>query len=268
MTDSDIASDRHARLLAALLDHTVTPWRAGEFPPLAHWLLFPPDVRQSLIGPDGHPARPPDDLPRRMWAGSRIRFLRPVRLGDTVERRTTVVSEVDKTGKSGAMKFVTLSHLLSVSGRIAIEEEQSIVYRAAALAGTPARPPAPDTVADGPAPAPDTVTRQLSIGPVELFRFSALTFNAHRIHYDREYAQAKEGYPGLVVHGPYIATLLMDHFMQHRPRSSVRAFSFKALRPIFDGETFTLRLTEDADGADLVAIDASGGIATQARIGL
>lgn len=263
MTDSDIASDRHARLLAALLDHTVTPWRAGEFPPLAHWLLFPPDVRQSLIGPDGHPARPADGLPRRMWAGSRIRFLRPVRLGETVERQTTVVSEVDKTGKSGAMKFVTLSHLLSVNGRIAIEEEQSIVYRAAAPAGIPAHPPVPDTVADVPA-----VARRLSIGPVELFRFSALTFNAHRIHYDREYAQAKEGYPGLVVHGPYIATLLMDHFMQHRPQCAVRAFSFKALRPIFDGDTFTLGLTEDADGADLVAIDSSGGIATQARIDL
>lgn len=259
----DIAAHRHAQLLAALLDHAELPWRAGEFPPLAHWLLFPPDARQSLIGTDGHPARADGGLPRRMWAGSRVRFLRPILLGDTVERRTTVVSEVDKAGKSGPMRFVTLSHVLSVNGAVAAEEEQSIVYRAAAPAEASARPPAPGTVADVPA-----VARQLSLGPVELFRFSALTFNAHRIHYDRDYARSEEGYPGLVVHGPYIATLLMDHFMRHRPHGTVRAFSFKALRPIFDGESFTLGLTEDAKGADLVAIDAAGGIATQARIDL
>lgn len=263
MIDRDIASPRQARLLASLLDHTDAPWCAGEFPPLAHWLLFPPDARQSLIGSDGHPARPDGGLPRRMWAGSRVRFLRPIRLGETVERRTTVASEVDKVGKSGAMKFVTLSHLLSVNGEFAIEEDQGIVYRAAVPAGTSARPLAPDTVADIP-----PVARRLSVGPVELFRFSALTFNAHRIHYDRDYARNEEGYPGLVVHGPYLATLLMDHFLRHRPQSAVRGFSFRALRPIFDGEAFTLGLTEDAGGADLVAIDAAGGIATQARIDL
>ncbi len=257
----DVAAHRQAHLLAALLDHDAPPWRPNELPPLGHWLLFPPDARQSAIGVDGHPARPDDDgLSRRMWAGSRIHFLAPVPLGSVVTRETETLSETDKTGKSGRMRFVTLRHRLSVDGVPSIEEEQDIVYREAAASGASARPPAPADPAE-----PPMASRLFRADPIRLFRFSALTFNAHRIHYDRDYATQAEGYPALVVHGPYIATLLMDHYLRHRPAAPVRRFSFRAQRPIFDTDPFTLGLT---DGADLVAIDAAGGIAMQARVDL
>lgn len=263
MTATDIAAHRHAHLLAALLDHDTPPWQPGAIPPLAHWLLFPPDVQQSAMGVDGHPARTDDSLPRRMWAGGRLRFLAPISFGASVERVTEILSETDKTGRSGRMRFVTLRHRLSVDGQAVIEEEQDIVYREASAPGTSARPSPPETVAAAPA-----VARQVQAGPVDLFRFSALTFNAHRIHYDRKYAMEEEGYPALVVHGPYIATLLMDHYLRYRPAAAVKGFSFRAQRPIFDIDPFTLGLVEDEGGAALVAIDVAGGVAMQARVDL
>ena len=250
----DVAAARQAHLLAALLDHETPPWRAGELPPLAHWLLFPPDTRQSGIGPDGHPLREDDGLPRRMWAGSRVRFLAPILLGREVERETSPIAVNDKQGRSGRMRFATLRHLLKVDGQVCVEEEQDIVYREAGRNG--ARLP-PETVT----PAPP-VTRVVTIDPVQLFRFSALTFNAHRIHYDLPYTRDVEGYPGLVVHGPFIATLLMDHFLRHAPAAQVASFSFRAQRPIFAGEPFTLGLS----GRDLAAVDHAGGLAMQARV--
>ncbi|WP_336951529.1 FAS1-like dehydratase domain-containing protein [Sphingobium aromaticivastans] len=263
MIATDIAAARHAHLLAALLDHETPPWRPGELPPLGHWLLFPPDARQSAMGVDGHPARADDSLSRRMWAGGRLRFIAPVPLGAQVQRTTEILSETDKEGRSGRMKFVTLSHRLTVDGAPVIEEEQDIVYREAATPGASARPAPP-----GNPTTPPAVARRMQAGPVDLFRFSALTFNAHRIHYDRDYAMSQEGYPALVVHGPYIATLLMDHYLRHRPAAPVRGFSFRAQRPIFDTDPFTLGLVEDEGGANLMAIDAAGGVAMQARIDL
>ena len=251
---TDIAAARQAHLLAALLDHDTPPWRPGELPPLAHWLLFPPDARQSGIGPDGHPLREDDGLPRRMWAGSRVRFLAPIMLGSEVERETSAIAVNDKQGRSGRMRFVTLRHVLKVDGQVCVEEEQDIVYREAGRNGAP---PPPETMT----PAPP-VARVVTIDPVQLFRFSALTFNAHRIHYDLPYTQDVEGYLGLVVHGPFVATLLMDHFLRHTPAVQVASFSFRAQRPIFAGEPFTLGLT----GCDLTAIDHAGGLAMQARV--
>ena len=255
---TDIAASRHAHLLAALLDHDTPPWRPGELPPLGHWLLFPPDTRQSGIGPDGHPIREDDSLPRRMWAGSRVRFLAPIMLGSEVARETVVVATDDKEGRSGRMRFVTLRHILKVDGHSCVEEEQDIVYRAAGRNGAP---PPPETLA----PAP-SVARVVTIDPVQLFRFSALTFNAHRIHYDLPYTQTAEGYPGLVVHGPFIATLLMDHFLRHAPTAQVESFSFRAQRPIFGGEPFTLGLSPQDTGGELMAIDHAGGLAMQAKV--
>lgn len=254
----DIAAVRRAHLLAALLDHETPPWRPGELPPLAHWLLFPPDTRQSAIGPDGHPAREDDNLPRRMWAGSRVRFFAPIPLGSEVVRETSRIAVTDKQGRSGRMQFVTLRHILSVDGTVSVEEEQDIVYREAGRNGAP---PPPETLADVP-----PIVRSVTADPVQLFRFSALTFNAHRIHYDLPYTQDVEGYPGLVVHGPLIATLLMDHFLRHHPAAQVASFSFRAQRPIFAGQAFTLGLAPADKGGELMAIDHAGGLAMQARV--
>ena len=255
---ADLAAARQVHLLAALLDHATPPWRPGELPPLAHWLLFPPDTRQSGIGHDGHPVRNSDDLPRRMWAGSRVRFLAPIPLGSEVERETVQASVSDKVGRSGRMRFVTLRHLLRVDGMLCVEEEQDIVYREA---GRNAAPPPPEEKA----PAPE-IARTMTADPVQLFRFSALTFNAHRIHYDLPYTTESEGYPGLVVHGPYLATLLMDHFLRRCPDAAIQAFTFRAQRPIFAGDPFTLGLVPDELGGDLMAIDHAGGLAMQARV--
>ena len=254
----DIAAARQAHLLAALLDHETPPWRPGELPPLAHWLLFPPDARQSGIGPDGHPLREDDGLPRRMWAGSRVRFFAPIMLGSEVARETSAIAVNDKQGRSGRMRFVTLRHLLKVDGHVCVEEEQDIVYREAGRNGAPPAPEAPTSV--------PPVARVVTIDPVQLFRFSALTFNAHRIHYDLPYTRDVEGYPGLVVHGPFIATLLMDHFLRHAPAAQVASFSFRAQRPIFAGEPFTLGQSPQDKGGDLMAIDHAGGLAMQARV--
>lgn len=256
--ERDIAAVRQVQLLAALLDHDTPPWRDGELPPLGHWLLFPPRTRQSGMGRDGHPARDDNDLPRRMWAGSRVRFVAPIPLGSEVIRETDQVSVADKTGRSGRMQFVTLRHRLRVGGSLCLEEEQDIVYREA---GRNLAPPPPDAPA-----SPPEIIRSITADPIQLFRFSALTFNAHRIHYDLPYTTQIEGYPGLVVHGPYIATLLMDHFLRARPQAVVSAFSFRAQRPVFCGEAFTLGLSRDEAGGDLVAIDVAGGAAMQARI--
>lgn len=261
---TDIAAHRQAHLLAALLDHDVPPWRPDELPPLGHWLLFPPDVRQSGLGGDGHPARQDNaGLPRRMWAGGRIRFLAPVPLGSIVKRESDILSEADKTGKSGHMRLITLRHRLSVDGVPSIEEEQDIIYREAPAPGASARLPPPTAPVEPPA-----VSRLFRADPAGLFRFSALTFNAHRIHYDRDYATRQEGYPALVVHGPYVATLLLDQYLRHRSAAAIGSFSFRAVRPIFDTDPFTLGLTEDEEGADLIAIDAAGGVAMQARVDL
>lgn len=259
----DVAAKRHFALLAALLDHETRPWRAGEMPPLGHWLLFPPAARQSDIGPDGHPRREDASLPRRMWAGSRVTFLRPVPLGANLLRETERLSEVEKQGRSGRMVFVTLKHTISVDGAVAIEEEQDVVYREAAAPGASQAPPPPAEQAVLP-----PVIRAMQADPVQLFRFSALTFNAHRIHYDRPYATGEEGYPALVVHGPFLATLLMDHFLRQEPGAEVAGFSFRAMRPVFDVDPFTLGLTPDGRGGDLGVVDAAGGLAMTARVDL
>ncbi|WP_439486864.1 acyl-CoA dehydrogenase [Blastomonas fulva] len=255
---TDIAAARQFALLAAVLDHATLPWPEGTMPLLGHWLLFPPAARQSDLGPDGHPRRSDDGFPRRMWAGSRVRFHAPVALGSVLRQQVVTLRSIDKTGRTGAMRFVTLHRQFWCGDALVIEEEQDIVYRTAVVAGAIARPPAPDDAADTPA-----ISRTMVADPALLMRFSALTFNAHRIHYDLDYARDAEGYPGLVVHGPLIATLLLDHFLRHRPGAVLSGFDFQALRPVFAGEPFTLGL--DPEGA-LCAIDAAGGLAMRANV--
>lgn len=262
----DVAAAGPLDRLAALLDHETPPWRTGEVPPLGHWLYFLPDARQSQIGEDGHPQRggliPPVDLPKRMWAGGRLTFSRPLPVGPPIQRRSTVIDVKRKVGASGVLVFVTLRHEVIAGGEPVLVEEQDLVYRGAAEAGAPA------AIQADPAPAVSVHARALVADPVELFRFSALTFNAHRIHYDRDYATGVEGYPGLVVHGPFLATLLIDHVLRRHPGAAVSRFAFRARRPVFDGQPFSLHLGEDADGLVLWVADQHDRLAMTATLAI
>lgn len=258
----DTASRRQVDMLAALLDHDTPPWRPGEFPPLAHWLLFPPVERQSRIGQDGHPLRADaGDLPRRMWAGGRVRFLASIPIDATLDRESEEIKVEEKIGRSGRMRFVTLRHRIYREGTLAIEEEQDLVYREAAVPGSTM-----PLVAAAAATSLPQDTRHVRADTVQLFRFSALTFNAHRIHYDRDYAVRQEGYPALVVHGPYIATLLMDHYLRAHPAPAIAHFAFRAVRPIFDTDPFSLASVEQQGSTSLMAIDATGAPAMTAEV--
>ena len=267
-TREDIATAAPLAGLAALLDHDVSPWVPGAVPPLGHWLYFLPHARQSVIGADGHPRRdehsllPPVPLPRRMWAGSRIEFLSPIPVGAALTRVTTIDAIKPKRGASGDLLFVTLRHDIAADGVAAIREEQDIVFREPAPAA-----PAPAAVPAAPSePEPADAVRSLSPDPVLLFRYSALTFNAHRIHYDRDYARNVEGYAGLVVHGPLIATLLMDHFLRAVTRAAPRHFSFRAEAPLLDGAPFDLCLVHDGNATRLWARDAAGRTTMRADV--
>jgi 3-methylfumaryl-CoA hydratase len=219
--------------LAALLDRDDAAPREGDAaPPLAHWLYFLPAYRQSQAGPDGHAARgeflPPVPLPRRMWAGSRLEFVKPLRVGSRVRRVSRIEDVVPKQGRSGALVFVSVRHEVSDEAGVVLSDEHDIVYRGEAAGPPPATP----------APAGAAWQREIHPDPLLLFRYSAITFNGHRIHYDQPYATRVEGYPGLVVHGPLIATLLVDLLRRNRPDAELRTFTFRALRPLFDTANF------------------------------
>ncbi len=239
-------------LLATLDDGETEPGEGDALPPLWHWFYFLPVVPQSRIGPDGHPQRggflPPVALPRRMFAGGRTRFPAPLIIGRPALRTGTVLKVAEKSGASGALVFVTVGYEIRQDGRLCIAEEQDIVYREP---GAPVPAPVP-------APFPDLPdgawSRIVTPDPVLLFRFSALTFNAHRIHYDRPYAMAEEGYPGLVVHGPLTAVLLIDLVRRHAMRP-VAAFEFRGRAPLFDLAPFRV---SGVAGEDKVALEAHG----------
>jgi 3-methylfumaryl-CoA hydratase len=224
------------RALTATLDRDDAPQGAGDpVPACWHWLYFLPTHRQSEIGSDGHPRRggflPPVPLPRRMWAGSRIGFVAPLRVGQSIVRTSRIQDVRLKEGRSGPLVFVNVRHEVHADGVLAINEEHDIVYRENPKEGEPA----PAGVA---APADADWSRRIEPDDVLLFRYSALTFNGHRIHYDRRYVTTVEGYPGLVVHGPLIATLLLDLLRRELPAARVTGFSFKAVKPLFDVAPF------------------------------
>ncbi|RSB97353.1 acyl-CoA dehydrogenase [Bordetella bronchiseptica] len=249
------------RLLRGMLDDEHASALPGHLPPLWHWLYFLPGERQSNIGPDGHPRRggflPPIALPRRMWAGGRLRFLRPLAVGAAVTRLSTIRHVQVKSGRSGQLVFVTVLHEIGDDAGVAIREEQDIVYRDAPAAGAPAPQPTP-------APADEQYSRVITPDPVLLMRFSALTFNGHRIHYDRPYAMQEEGYPGLVVHGPLIATLLMEELRRNHPGKTIRGFEFKAVSPLFDTAAFSVNGKVAGHAAHLWARGPQGQLAMQA----
>ena len=259
---TDIACPHRVAGLMALLDKSGP--LPDTLPPLGHWLLAPPIARHSDLDIDGHPRRggdamlPPIALPRRMWAGSEVEFLADVPLGAAVIRRTRVAAVQPKTGRSGAMVFVTFDHDIRCDGTSAIRERQHIVYREAAPAAQPARIA---SVQNTPAVDADA-TATYTADPVALFRYSALTFNGHRIHYDRDHA-VTEGYPGLVVHGPFLATLLLEHARRHSPGANVRRFAFRARAPVLDGSPFTLAM----DGDRLWIVESGGKTAMTGEVG-
>jgi 3-methylfumaryl-CoA hydratase len=265
-TVSDQASAAPVHGLAATLDRDDAQAIAGTaLPPLWHWLYFLPRARQGELGADGHPARggfmPPVPLPRRMWAGGRLQWHAPLRVGDALQRTTRIESITHKAGRTGDLLFARLRHEIRAGGELALTEEQDIVYRGLAQPGDAA--PAPQA-----APTHAAWSREIVPDPVLLFRFSALTFNAHRIHYDRPYATEAEGYPGLVVHGPLIAILLADLARREHPDARVVAFSFKAVRPTFDLRPFRVcgQPSADGKGARLWAQDHEGWLTMQADI--
>lgn len=250
--------------LSATLDCTGDPEPTGgsAVPLLAHWLYFLPRAPQSEIGVDGHPKRgaflPPVPLPRRMWAGGKLQFHHDLRVGNEVVRESTIARVEPKEGRSGALVFVTVRHEISDAAGLAIDEEHDIVYR---------DNPRPDALPVEPlsAPTDESFSRTIAPDPVLLFRYSALTFNGHRIHYDRPYATGVEGYPGLIVHGPLIATLLLDLVRRELPDARVKAFSFKAASPLFDIAPFTVCGKREAGGVALWARNDKGHLAMQAR---
>jgi 3-methylfumaryl-CoA hydratase len=262
-TRADRASAAPIAALAATLDRDDAPPAPGsEVPPLWHWLYFTPLTRARDLGRDGH-ARlggflPPVPLPRRMWAGGRLEFAHPLCVGDEMRRESRIDTVSGKSGRSGELVFVGVHHAIANAFGVALREEHDIVYREAPRPGAPAAPAQA-------APTDEAFSREIVPDPVLLFRYSALTFNGHRIHYDRSYVTEVEGYPGLVVHGPLIATLLLDLLRRERPEARVRRFEFRALRPVFDIHRFTVCGRPDGAGRfRLWARDHEGAIAMQA----
>ena len=253
--------------LSATLDRDdAAPVPGTALAPLWHWLYFLPQVRHSGLGPDGHPARggflPPVPLPRRMWAGGRLRWEEnnPLVVGDAVQRVSRIESVTHKSGRTGDLVFVLVKHEISNANGLALTEEHDIVYRAAAQPGEKAAAPTP-------AETGATWRREIVPDDVLLFRYSALTFNGHRIHYDRQYVTEVEGYPGLIVHGPLIATLLTDLVRRHESHAVMRRFAFRALRPTFDLNPFFVNGEPSADGRQvkLWAHDHEGWLTMQAE---
>jgi 3-methylfumaryl-CoA hydratase len=251
------------RGLNATLDHpSITVDNGTPLFPLWHWLYFLPQHRQSDIGPDGHAKRggflPPVPLPRRMWAGSQFEFRAPVRVGDAVERTSTIADVTTKEGRTGKLVFVKVKHEVRCNGATdpAIVEFHDIVYRDAKKPGD-VEPP-PSSAADG------EWQREIVPDDVLLFRYSALTFNGHRIHYDRKYVTEVEGYPGLIVHGPLIATLLMDLVRRNAPEAQVATFRFKAVRPTFDLNPFRVNGRRGGNTVKLWAQDHEGWLTMDA----
>ena len=257
----DVTQPAMAAALAATLDRAAP---AADLPPLWHWIYFWTVAPSSEIGADGHPQRggflPPVPLPRRMWAGGRLSFAAPIAIGQLATRTSRILHVAAKDGATGQLAFVTVRHEIAQDGRIAVTEEHDIVYRGLPQPGA-AAPAARQ------APVDAAWSREITPDPVLLFRYSALTFNGHRIHYDRSYVTGVEGYPGLIVHGPLIATLLLDLLHRNMPDATVAEFSFRAVGPLFDIEPFTVcgQPGDDGHSVKLWAKNSRGELAMQAE---
>ncbi|GIH25188.1 hypothetical protein Aph01nite_34980 [Acrocarpospora phusangensis] len=265
VTRTEMIVPEPAEGLAGLLDIDLPP--GGRLPPLWHWIYLLDRRKQHDLGPDGHPAHgipaPPGPGRLRMFAGGRVTTHALLRFGEYATRTTRVLHTTEKLGKSGPLTFVTVRSEIEQDGRLAIADEQDIVYR---QPGTALPPPAlaipgttavPSTTSVAPVPSTDSVPPgaaglALHVDPVLLFRFSALTYNAHRIHYDAAYA-AQEGYPGLVVHGPLQALMMGELFRRAGELFTGREFTYRLVAPMFGTQTFTVTSTE---GISTLALSA------------
>jgi len=260
-TALDVITAAPVRMLAATLD--LEGEAPLELPPLWHWLYFLPLTRQSCLGPDGHPQSggflPTVPLSRRMWAGGQLEFFAPLRIGDGAWRVSTIDDVTVKAGRTGELCFVRVRHEIFGPGGLAVREFHDIVYRG-------------DTSSGAPSPAyerapPETFSRRVVPDEVLLFRYSALTFNGHRIHYDRRYVMESEGFAALLVHGPLMATLLAGLGARQQPAKKARAFSFRALKPVFDHHPFdACGNASQTDALDLWIRDHEGHRAMSARM--
>lgn len=254
---SDCLSPELLRRFQATFDLApVDPRPGSPAPPGIHWCLAPPVVPTASLGPDGHPRRggflPSIPLPRRMWAGGSVTFGPPIRVGDDVRRRSVITDVVVKEGRAGPLCFVALCHEVHVGDTLVVSERQDIVYRG------------PPTIAEA-GHARETLAgpnarwmRSAEATAPLLFRYSALTFNGHRIHYDRRFCAEEEGYPGLVVHGPLQATMLVQLATEIREGCVPATFSFRSVAPLFEGRPFQLAANETATGLQLWTADHDG----------
>ena len=245
-----------ARAMHATLDSAEpVPEEGAALAPGWQWAYFLETAASSELGPDGHPRRgdfmPPVQLPRRMWAGSRLEFLSPLVLGQSARRVSRILAVEEKSGRSGRLCFVTVEHEIYGQSGVAIREQQDIVYREASTSGAPPMQAAPDDA---------KWRREWSFDAPRLFRYSALTFNSHRIHYDRAYATEEEGYPGLVVHGPLLATLMLELVRAHQPHRALRRFEFRAVAPVFDGQRIEACGRPDGDRIEVWIRGVAGSL--------
>lgn len=250
---SDIVTPRLSISLRAILDNMSYADTSRSLPQLGHWLLAPPIVPQKEIGLDGHPAvggfLPPIPLPRRMWAASKIEFHFPLTVGSTVTRQSTIKAVAEKLGSTGRLIFVEVEHSYQINGYVAVSELQTIVYREASAA---AQVPKLDEGASLGWELKNLIVPTTS----QLFRYSAVTFNGHRIHYDNHYAVAEEGYPSLIVHGPLIATLLVNLVTQTFGDDALQSFSFRAVSPGYVDQP--MRLSGQCNGKSIQLRAVSG----------
>ncbi|WP_417609673.1 FAS1-like dehydratase domain-containing protein [Parasphingorhabdus sp.] len=253
-TRQDMITPGLLQRFCATLDRPVTE----EIPQGLHWCLCLPDTPTAELAEDGHPRKgsflPPVALPRRMWASSSVAFEQPLQLGDAVSRTSTIASIEEKSGKSGDLVFVAIDHETRVDDRVAIRERQNIVYR------EPAKTAAPASLASNETPDLDEWDWQQKIIPSEplLFRYSALTFNSHRIHYDQPYAVQEEGYPGLVVQGPLMATLLLNLAASEMGANRLYSFSFRGQAPAFANAVLYLVGKRSAESITLAVLGSDG----------
>lgn len=252
---TDRADEGPLRRLAATLGDHAAPWGNGLVPPLCHWLYNLPEDPRATLAADGHAAKgdflPPIPQPRRMWAGGRIAFHTPIAIGATLEKRTSIAAITQKQGRTGMMTFVTLHHDIIADGALAVVEDQDLVFL------PDARPAPPRDIA---VPAP-SMSQTMTADAALLFRFSALTFNAHRIHYDRAFAEEVEGYSGLVVHGPLQAMLMMN--LALRDGVHPASFAFRGHAPLIVDRAFIIARNNDRlwvrDDAGVVTMTAEAG---------
>jgi 3-methylfumaryl-CoA hydratase len=254
---TDIVTAQLVKGLRATLFQEIGEPRAGDAAPwTTHWCLGQPVFPMSMLGPDGHPTRggflPPVPLPRRMWAGGELAFLDSLRVGDEVKRSSRIADVTMKTGSTGALCFVAVEHTITTPRGVAIRERQDIVYRDLSTA-QPA-------TSGKPAPPPPVAKHREShmADAVLLFRYSALTFNGHRIHYDRDYVTKVEGYPGLVFHGPLQAALIVELAAKLHGGAAPKKFSYRGVQPLFEGSEFTINADDNASGMELWTANSQG----------